>query len=754
MKKLKYTLALIGLGILAACQKTELPEAGKQGAESAVVFSYAVPDYQELGTKAEGTVQTISLLQFDADGLFLGRSMASNLNGSTFKATVSSTTRILHFIANYDWSTFDERAALHKSEQELIPALETDTWAFWDRKPISDFSNPPTAELMRNQAKISVEISPELQAQIDGGKVFTVEGFAVHNYATRGTVAPFRPGAADPFQWSIDVPTLSANVTMPAGNTTPLNNNPKYLFESDNGYYNQTNVILYAGDATKKYYKIQLIDNDVEFYPVVRNTHFRIVIKDFIPGDVGAGSVDDALTGPPINNLYAEIIRESPSISDGTDKLTVNPLVHILANPGDGSATQRLEVPVEFLKNGVLSNGDVRAPKVILDEDNIISNLSFNAGTGLLTADVKVVASGQKTAEIRVTAGVLSRILTVISCEKYSFQPASIVGNTGKGGNRNISFTIPDNIPVSYFPLECIITAKHLAPTGSTKDRVIVESGDNESVRYRYFATGHGLQTLEFENSRTHTGELVAIENPIFHTAYLGEPVTLLSINKQHVPHLQGCVGFGVGQVAMIEFYVAPEVLAASGGGLNVTFEAPNLEPEQAGFGHDSPFFYYTVTKPGVQTVRFKVSAINQNHTENERMVKLYWNIPAYVGTSKLFYEYYLLNEVRVKKTCRRSNQGVNLSGSRDVYAYGPFVARNSGDGPSASGQITTQRDGAQREFYIIPNARLDHTVRLEIDGLDSSHRGRYTVRQLMGTLDHDDKLYFVSSFNSYTEEP
>lgn len=56
---------------------------------------------------------------------------------------------------------------------------------------------------------------------------------------------------------------------------------------------------------------------------------------------------------------------------------------------------------------------------------------------------------------------------------------------------------------------------------------------------------GAGQQTVDFQNSRDHGGELVTIENPIFKTAYVGPALTLVSINGHHSAYLQNCVGYG-----------------------------------------------------------------------------------------------------------------------------------------------------------------------------------------------------------------
>lgn len=160
----KLSLPFLLIAVLASCMKSETePVSMPVSGEADLEFSYSVPDYTVVRTKsAESTVNDISLLQFDADGRFLGRSVASDLQGGTFKAKVSGSTRIVHFIANYDWSAFDERGSLGKDERTLVPDLESDTWVLWDRKTVDNFNAPPQVRLLRNQAKVTVEIDQNL----------------------------------------------------------------------------------------------------------------------------------------------------------------------------------------------------------------------------------------------------------------------------------------------------------------------------------------------------------------------------------------------------------------------------------------------------------------------------------------------------------------------------------------------------------------------------------------------------------------
>ena len=221
---------------------------------------------------------------------------------------------------------------------------------------------------------------------------------------------------------------------------------------------------------------------------------------DYIPGNIGSGSVESAIDAPPINNIYAEIIKESPEISDGSDRLTVNPIVNILTNPGDGSATQRLELDVKYEKSNVVTNGDIRNPLVLSDEEGILSNLYVDRGSGKVYADVRVVDDGFKKAEIRISAGALSRIVTVISCEKFTFDPVGMPSGVSRGDSKTLTFDISDDIPAAYFPLRCVITARNLEPTNASRNSLQIESNPDGSISYIYMATGAGQQTVDFQN--------------------------------------------------------------------------------------------------------------------------------------------------------------------------------------------------------------------------------------------------------------
>lgn len=741
MKTRFLIISLLLAAFFTSCRKTGLEtEPVTKGGDTYLEFSYSVPGYTEIRTRANtDAVEDITLLQFDADGLFLGRTDADLQTGAgTFRAKISGSTRIVHFIAGYDWSSFDERAALGMDERTLIPTLESDEWVLWDRETIDNFSAPPAVRLLRNQAKVTVEIDQNLLDLMGQGQreQFTIEGFALYNYATNGTLAPFRPGAANPFEWSGDYPTVPASVNMNTAVPAALDTEPKYMFESPNSYNDQTFVILHAGGEFKKYYKIQLVDNELDQYPIVRNTHFRIRIIDYIPGNIGSGSVENALSAPPINNIYAEIIKESPEISDGSDRLTVSPIVNILTNPGDGSATRRLELDVKYEKSNAVTNGEIRDPLVIADPDNILGNIVIDKGAGKVYADVRMVDQGFKKAEIRISAGALARIVTVISCEKFSFDPVSMPSGVNKGDDKTLTFNIPSDIPAAYFPLECVITARNLEPTNASRNDLQIQSNADGSISYIYAAKQSGPQTIPFQNSRNHSGELVTIENPLFKTAYIGPSLTLVAINRQNTTYLQNCVGYGAGQEALVTFYISEDAFARQP---LVLFHTPNLAPsDMNGFSDDGGgWYYYTPAGPGVQTVSFKVTTANLDQDAEARTVKLFHDdINVYTA---LTYEYYLTNTEFLRRQFKRANHATLLGNGRELYVVSGYALRHDTHDPlnqGKTGRIEAEAVGSGiahgwRQWYMIPGTRLDHMLYFEIDE-SSDRRATRELRRIM----------------------
>lgn len=267
MKRLTYLIALFSLLLASCTDEGQFDNPPAESSKTAFQFSVNMPDFQSVRTRAaidENAVNDLWLMTFDAKGLFIGRAHASlltsNSNGTgTFRADIPDNTKIIHLIANYDqWDSFDERAAQQKDEREIIPSLTSNKLVFWGRQALSSPGDTPNITLYRNLAKVTVENTTAN---------FEVTGYALCNYTTSGTVAPFNPDASPtPFVLIDGKPTLPrGTVSKAEQNAADCNMESKYMFEYENYSNNQTYIIIKGklqGKTEELYYKIQLLDTD------------------------------------------------------------------------------------------------------------------------------------------------------------------------------------------------------------------------------------------------------------------------------------------------------------------------------------------------------------------------------------------------------------------------------------------------------------------------------------------------------------
>ena len=517
MKRLTYLIALFGL-LLTSCTDEDSLSNPPTGNNDKTVFQFSVnmPEYTPVRTRAainENAVNDLWLMTFDANGLFIGRAhaslLSSNSNGTgTFQANIPDDSRIIHLIANYSqWDSFDERAAMQKDEREIIPSLSSSNLVFWGRQTISSPSDSPNVTLYRNLAKVTVE---------NEATNFEVTGYALCNYTSSGTVAPFNPSApTTPFTLIDGKPTLPRNpISKTDQNAADCNMEPKYMFENENFSNDQTYIILkgkLAETTEELYYKIQLLDTDKNPYPVIRNYHYKIVIKSFSESANGSTEFADAKTSEPSNNIYAEIFKESPSISDNNNNvLTVSNLHFLFTQAGT------LKVSAQYTANGVTDNSKISV-SIAEDQGSILHNLAYD-GNGNISADVSRIITGQYEATITVKAGVLSRSITVISSALYSFDPAGLSPEiyTARDQDVALSFTIPSAILYYLYPLKCTITTANLYPVEPNKNLQLEYT--NGGYQYVYWATGPGTKVLNFRTSLENSDETVLIANEIFQT--------------------------------------------------------------------------------------------------------------------------------------------------------------------------------------------------------------------------------------------
>lgn len=606
MKKLiSYLTACIFLVACTADEKdtTDRNIGNTTGDNANLRISVSVPGYR-VPTRGSGVINNLRLLTFDKNGLLTGIAEAvlrDNPGNGTqdFTAEVFSDTKYIHFLGNYEkWDEFDESAQLGKDEREIIPRFYDDTVIYWAREEV-DFSASANVNvsMYRNEAKVSVTKDPAVTD-------FTLEGFELCNYAGIGTAAPFFPNAEpSPFIISDSETTLPVEPLDKIDcSGTSCGMNDKYMFEDEN-YYNDQCYVIVKGRSrlgSSKYYKIQLLDEDKEPYKIIRNCHYKVIIKSFAGDTGGSLTFEDAKNAEASNNVYAEILKEALSVSDATgNTLSVNRVNFCFPNAG------RLNINAIYtLADGTAANSQISAT-IIEDKDHILSGLTNN-GNGNISADVKGVTAGQSEAAILIKAGKLSRLVTVVSSELYSFEPASLTPGfyTHKDQPLALSFTIPVNVSEALFPLDIHIVTNNIYPTEPNKD-LEIEYMEGGKFMYIYTAYGPGEVNLNFKTSLENSDETIYLESEYFET----EGLNLISRYFDNVSiNSDNLVAYSNGAAARLTFSVEGLTELPVNYPLTVHIKTNNLTTADSGWTADPDNGGYSRTfasNPGTVTVDF-----------------------------------------------------------------------------------------------------------------------------------------------------
>lgn len=675
-------------------------------------ISLYIPEYNAMQARSvsyENAINDVWLMAFDAKGLFLARVHATDLvttedggiGKGTFKAQVPADTRIIHFIANCDQiASYNDREALQKDERELIPVLNGDLLVFWGRGELTAGSNSLDVVLYRNQAKVTVE---------NKAPNFSVTGYALCNMATVGTTAPFNPSETPlPFVILENTPTLPLGSLQKMDQTVDeCDLSPKFMSENPNLFNDQCYVIVKGkldGDSQEEFYKIQFLDTDKKPYPIVRNYHYRVVIESFSDQASGSISFDDAKDAEPSNNIYAEIFKDSPTISDNANHtLTVGQLNLLFIQGG------KLSVSAHYTENGTASDSKIDV-SVIEDPNHILTNLSYDAGSGLISADVAKVISGQNTATISVKAGVLSRIITVTSTSLYSFLPVSTTPDlyTERDQNVTLKFNIPSSIPKYLFPVKCVISTNNLYPVDPNKNMEI-QFGDG-TYKYVYWAEEPGEKSLSFKTSYENSDETITIENDYFHTAYLklqSRYFTNVSVNGDNM------VDYGMNKTAVFHFTIPELVDMPSTYPLKVHITTRNLSTTDNGWvkvddGYERE---YTSAPVGEQRVQF----VSKQAISSEDIVI---SAPGFRSTT-VYYDNLIREAVPVSGAIR-----VN-----DIYTIKKFFVYSS-DYTIVSNFYTST--SSTYSFNIELGAKISDAVTFRVYYGGKNYYGSYSVGQLL----------------------
>lgn len=609
MKRLLYYILI--LFSVYSCSRSESlgindgeDQSGSSSEMVEVKFDAYVKEAVDISSRVinENQINNLALLVFDANSRFIGRYQASMI-GLNYSAMLpqSVNKRIVHFIANYDWSTFSDANALNKDEGEVVAQLKTTTdLIMWNRTELASginatvFASTPVA-LLRNMAKMSLVNLPTSN--------LTNAQFSIFNIPSMGTVAPFNSATR----------TFDNIITDPAGvsysGSTAFSASDQYIYERKNSTVatNPTYVIVKGTyNLGVYYYKIDLIDGNKNMYDIQRNTYFNIIVESV--NKAGYSTLAEAQSNPASNNITAWVLLQSyPTISDGTYVLTVDKTSAAFTTNGQIFRANAIYKTVA----GVVMNSSVSVT-VIQDPLNpvLISPITYDPVTGNISASVNNVPPDGivYTATVNIVAGNLARTIKLMLHQPLNFTNVSItpsvVGNV-VGSPVTLKFTVPSE--ASYLiPFNCYITTDYLTPDFGNMEVVNV----NGSYVYKWKVTQVGEQTITLKTNTDKASEVVYIESDLFAQAKVSYSNTAGNLRFSEVLLVPNPVNFGVGNPVQLRFTVP---LAGT-----YSIYTNNLTPVSGTVV--GGIYTYNALTPGEQIVNFTTRV--QNSSETIKLVR------------------------------------------------------------------------------------------------------------------------------------
>ncbi len=487
-------------------------------------------------------IDELVLLLFDGDGAFIDLFTATSMGGSSYSVVLpqSSSSRIIHFVANYDgWASFDEQNSVGFSEDLIIPPLITTQICYWQRAEFEDgigaSSLSTTISLIRNMARFTLE-------NLDDSGLTVVE-YSIYNLASMGSVAPY-DSDTNSFDMVVTEPEAASLTTSTSFTTGEL-----YTFERENSEAsNDQPYIILRGvyDQTQNYYKIDITDENGELCDITRNSSYTIRISSVTSS--GYLSLELAQSSTASNSVISSIY---PTITDGDYILWVDRTVAAFTSDDE----QLLAYATYESMSGVVDNTQI---ELSLDQDSlcpvVVGELSFDSSTGAIEAQINDVPTDGSlySAQITVEAGNLSRTIDLFLHAPLNFESISIdptVVESWQGAEATLSFSIPETASV-LLPFNCYITTSHLSSSGDLLDAEV----ENGIYRYVWHANSVGEQSVEFVTNRSDAAETIFIDADLFaqgSVSYTNEDGELNFSNVVVSPYR---VPFGTGESVSLRF--------------------------------------------------------------------------------------------------------------------------------------------------------------------------------------------------------
>lgn len=512
MKKIYLTIIAASL-LLAGCAKIDdaerldvVPE-GEMRVQLGLngPFGDAVRSYVS-GT--ESAVSSVKMLCFNSDGQYIMTRdavvSASSATQGTLTGSVPSNTSRIHFVANYptlDASSF----VIGSNEQTIMKSAPlssgvTDEIRFWgyhreaSREAMQAWLvGGNTVQLVRDRAKVI--LSMNLNA---GADPITSLQWTVVNGVNRGYIAAVSASGSHPYDNNYTTGNRITEYTS-SGKYASLEDapaiwaaagEPQYLFECTNNTSDPLKIIIRAAysDGFVRYHTLLFQDDSGVLYDVHRNDIFRLTVKS-LPKALGVADYSAAVASTDYsNNAYATVSRMVDEVSNDQFTLKVGTVSEVFTENesvvihftytarGTGSisglsgssftATWEPKSETDTDPDAVAEvGGDLAAPTVTFDP---------STGAGTITFPLAEITSQLKHNTLQLVAknSGLARYVEIYSITRFDFVADPVLVNNGTtrvvaGVARDVyklTFTLPDNIPASEFPLNVRAYSSSLEP--------------------------------------------------------------------------------------------------------------------------------------------------------------------------------------------------------------------------------------------------------------------------------------------------
>lgn len=523
MKTMKKYIALAGImALTVACEREILPPAVDMDGYITLNLSVNVPDMQQVETRAVdpdgGGVQNITLFCFDRYGLFVSTVSVKvtpdepdesgySLSGS-FTAKIPDHVEVVHLIGNQNLTYFDEGDYVNNSEVEVMTSIQASAgrMIYWSRENVADLVPGSSVTLLRNQAKVSVEVAP--------GVDFTEKGWVVVNTNAYGTVAPYNQESG-----GFVAPTLDNQfITRPSDNTKLTSYydvriaDVEYFFETENTEADPVDMIIKGDDGL--YYRVSMLDKDGNHVMIMRNHHYVVNIVGEL--SYGQATFAEALDAPATNNVWVSISDSVKEVYDNDYMLSVDE-TFVIVGEEDFTSNNTIDLyyTIEDRGGDALTAAD-QAQVYWLDgndvaEHSFIHNFSPSSGRGHLTVTLLNMGSQEKReGTLFVKKGRLNRKIKIVTVKTQNFEPAWITTNiygVDTGENITMMFTIPETCPQELFPMEVLISTDVLDIRNESGMALPVRKegdagyGEPNGIGYKYVLTvnGTGKQRVYLE---------------------------------------------------------------------------------------------------------------------------------------------------------------------------------------------------------------------------------------------------------------